>query len=310
MQSINEELQSTNEELETSKEELQSVNEELATVNAELQIKVEDLSRANNDMNNLLAGTGVATLFVDHGLRITRFTPTAVRLIKLIQGDVGRPVGDIVSNLVGYDRLVEDVRGVLATLIPVEQEVETRSGSWYLMRVGPYRTLENVIEGAVITFVDISARKRMEDALRQARALSDGILDTLREPLLVLDRKLGVVSANRAFYRYFRTTAAETEGRPFRALGNGQWNIPALLERLAEIRSQGTRGEDFQVTHDFPGVGVRTFALNARWLAPGSDTDGDILIAMEDLTERTGSGHGAQPAAPPTPPGGIDDTHP
>ena len=115
MQSVNEELQSTNEELETSKEELQSVNEELATVNAELQTKVADLSRANNDMNNLLAGTGIGTVFVDHQLRILRFTPAATRIINLILSDVGRPVGHIVSNLVGYDRLVADAQAVLDT---------------------------------------------------------------------------------------------------------------------------------------------------------------------------------------------------
>ena len=118
MQSVNEELQSTNEELETSKEELQSVNEELATVNAELQNKVADLSRANNDMNNLLAGTGIGTIFVDHQLRILRFTPAATQVINLILSDVGRPVGHIVSNLVGYDRLVEDVQAVLDTWRP------------------------------------------------------------------------------------------------------------------------------------------------------------------------------------------------
>jgi len=170
MQSINEELQSTNEELETSKEELQSVNEELATVNAELQTKVFDLSRANNDMNNLLAGTGVATLFVDHQLRIARFTPAATQLINLIDTDIGRPVGHIVSNLRGYDRLVEDVQAVLDSLVPHEAEVQTKSGGWYLMRMGPYRTLDNVIEGAVITFVDITERKRAELALRDSGA--------------------------------------------------------------------------------------------------------------------------------------------
>ena len=110
MQSVNEEMQSTNEELETSKEELQSVNEELATVNAELQTKVADLSRANNDMNNLLAGTGIGTIFVDHHLRILRFTPAATRIINLITSDIGRPVGHIVSNLKGYDRLLEDIQ--------------------------------------------------------------------------------------------------------------------------------------------------------------------------------------------------------
>ena len=168
MQSVNEELQSTNEELETSKEELQSVNEELATVNAELQSKVADLSRANNDMNNLLSGTGIATVFVDHQLRILRFTPTATQIINLIPSDVGRPVGHVVSNLSVYDRLVADTQAVLDTLVPKETEVQTQSGSWYTLRIQPYRTLENVIEGAVITFVDITETKRIREQLQKA----------------------------------------------------------------------------------------------------------------------------------------------
>jgi len=165
MQSVNEELQSTNEELETSKEELQSVNEELATVNAELQAKVADLSRANNDMNNLLAGTGIGTVFVDTRLCILRFTPAAAAIINLIPGDVGRPVAHVVSNLVGYDTLVQDVRSVLDTLIPLEREVRTLDGRWYAMRLNLYRTLDNVIEGAVLTFVDISETKRIQALL-------------------------------------------------------------------------------------------------------------------------------------------------
>ena len=172
MQSVNEELQSTNEELETSKEELQSVNEELTTVNNELNIKVDDLSRLNNDMNNLLAGTGIATVFVDHQLRILRFTPTASQLINLIAGDVGRPVGHIVSNLVAYSSLVADVQAVLDTLVPKELEVQTTDGAWFLLRIRPYRTLENVIEGAVITFSDIGELKRIEAALAQANRLA------------------------------------------------------------------------------------------------------------------------------------------
>jgi two-component system CheB/CheR fusion protein len=170
LQSVNEELQSTNEELETSKEELQSVNEELTTVNAELQSKVAELSRSNNDMNNLLSGTGIATVFVDHQLRILRFTPTVTRIINLIQGDVGRPVGDIVSSLQGYDALLTDTRAVLDTLIPRELEVQTRSGDWYTLRIQPYRTLENVIEGAVITFVDISKLMKLKEGLRSSSA--------------------------------------------------------------------------------------------------------------------------------------------
>jgi two-component system CheB/CheR fusion protein len=172
MQSVNEEMQSTNEEMETSKEELQSVNEELATVNAELQAKVADLSRVNNDMNNLLAGSGIATVFVDHQLRILRFTPTATRLINLILADVGRPVGHIVSNLKGYDRLPQDVQAVLDTLTPREAQVQTAEGKWYTMRILPYRTLDNVIEGAVITFVDITDMVQTREALQKANERS------------------------------------------------------------------------------------------------------------------------------------------
>ena len=155
MQSVNEELQSTNEELETSKEELQSVNEELATVNAELQSKVADLTRANNDMNNLLAGTGIATIFVDHSLRILRYTPEATKIINLILSDVGRPIIHIVSKLVGFDSLEKDIRDVLDSLVPAEREVKTAEGRHYQMRILPYRTTENVIEGAVLTFIDL-----------------------------------------------------------------------------------------------------------------------------------------------------------
>ncbi len=166
MQSVNEELQSTNEELETSKEELQSVNEELATVNAELQTKVADLSRANNDMNNLLAGTGIATIFVDHQLRLLRFTPAATQIINLIQSDIGRPVGHIVSNLPGYDTLTVDIHAVLDTLIAKALDVQSVDGRWYRMRIQPYRTMDNVIEGAVLTFVDITENKQTNEALR------------------------------------------------------------------------------------------------------------------------------------------------
>ncbi|MBN1263854.1 MAG: PAS domain-containing protein [Anaerolineales bacterium] len=171
MQSINEELQSTNEELETSKEELQSINEELATVNTELQTKVADLSRANNDMSNLLAGTGIGTIFVDYQLRILRFTPAVVKIINLISSDVGRPVGHIVSNLVDYDRLVTDVQEVLDTLVAKELEVQTIEGKWYTLRIQPYRTLDNVIEGAVITFVNITEMKQILASLREHEEL-------------------------------------------------------------------------------------------------------------------------------------------
>ncbi|MEO8007679.1 MAG: chemotaxis protein CheB [Betaproteobacteria bacterium] len=171
MQSVNEELQSTNEEMETSKEELQSVNEELNTVNVELQTKVADLSRVNNDMNNLLAGTGIGTVFVDHQLCILRFTPAASAIINLIQSDVGRPVSHIVSNMVGYDSLVSDVQAVLKTLAPKAVDVQTTNGKWHTMRILPYRTLDNVIEGAVISFIDITETVQTREALHKANEL-------------------------------------------------------------------------------------------------------------------------------------------
>lgn len=168
MQSVNEELQSTNEELETSKEELQSVNEELATVNAELQSKVDNSSRIQNDLNNLLDGTGIATIFVDHNLRIMRFTPLATQIINLIQSDMDRPVNHITANLVNYNRLAADIQTVLKTLIPLELRVQTEDGQWYTMRIQPYRTLHNVIEGAVLTFVNITQSVQIEAALEKA----------------------------------------------------------------------------------------------------------------------------------------------
>jgi two-component system, chemotaxis family, CheB/CheR fusion protein len=170
LQSTNEDLQSTNEELETSKEELQSVNEELTTVNAELQSKVTELSRVNNDMNNLLAGTGIGTLFVDQSLLIRRFTPAVTQFINLIPTDVGRPLAHIVSNLVGYDRLVADVRAVLETLAPGNVEVRTNSGVGYLLRIRPYRTAENAVDGAVITFSEMAAPAPTAGAAEAARA--------------------------------------------------------------------------------------------------------------------------------------------
>lgn len=168
LQSTNEELQSTNEELTTSKEEMQSLNEELQTVNAELQAKVEELSRMNNDMKNLLNSTEIATLFLDEALRIRRFTTQTTRLIKLIPGDVGRPITDIASDLI-YPALVADVADVLRTLVFVEKSVTTQDGRWFTVRVMPYRTLDNRIDGVVVTLMDITAFKLLELELHQAR---------------------------------------------------------------------------------------------------------------------------------------------
>jgi two-component system, chemotaxis family, CheB/CheR fusion protein len=237
MQSINEELQSTNEELETSKEELQSVNEELATVNAELQAKVADLSRANNDMNNLLAGTGIGTVFVDHQLRIQRFTPAVTQVINLILTDVGRPVGHIVSNLAEYNRLVEDVRMVLETLVPIEVEVQTNSGAGYLLRIRPYRTQENVIEGAVITFTEITEMKTAQTALREAEALRcmAAVVRDANDAVLVLDLEGRILAWNpgaRRTYGWSEAEALAMNVRDLVAEGQGEESL-TILKQLA-----------------------------------------------------------------------------
>ncbi len=158
LQSTNEELQSTNEELTTSKEEMQSLNEELQTVNAELRAKLDELSRANSDMKNLLNSTEIATLFLDPALNVRRFTTAAARIIKLLPGDVGRPVTDLASTLL-YADLLEDARGVLRTLVFSEKRISTRGGDWYSVRIMPYRTLENVIDGVVITFIPVTGHR-------------------------------------------------------------------------------------------------------------------------------------------------------
>jgi two-component system CheB/CheR fusion protein len=171
LQSTNEELQSTNEELNTSKEEMQSMNEELQTVNHELHSKVDELSRSNNDMKNLLNSTDIATLFLDERLLVRRFTTPTSKLIKLLPGDTGRPITDLTSVL-DYPDLADDAREVLRTLVFRERDVATRDQRWFSVRILPYRTLDNVIDGVVITFSDVTATKSLEERLRvQAREL-------------------------------------------------------------------------------------------------------------------------------------------
>jgi two-component system CheB/CheR fusion protein len=212
MQSVNEELQSTNEELETSKEELQAVNEELATVNAELQQRVVELTRANNDMNNLLAATEIGTIFVDLQLRIQRYTPAVTLAINLIQSDVGRPLGHIASNLVGYGRLVADVQAVLDSLVPQEVEVQTQAGVWFLLRIRPYRTLANVIEGAVITFTEMTEVIKARAAVQSDRVALHRLAVVVRDAydaLTVQDMQGRIQTWNPAAERLYGWTEAE-----------------------------------------------------------------------------------------------------
>jgi two-component system CheB/CheR fusion protein len=243
MQSLNEELQATNEEIETSKEELQSVNEELATVNAELQIRVADLSRSNNDMNNLLAGTGIGTIFVDARMRIRHFTPAVTRAINLIPGDVGRPIGQIVSNLVGYGDLVADVQSVLDKLTSKDVEVQTGTGEWYLLRLRPYRTLDNAVDGAVITFTDITEIRKAQAARLESEALrrlATVVLDA-NDAITARNMDGRILAWNPAAQRMYGWSEAEALAMNIRVL------IPesGREEELALVRRQ-SHGEVLQ----------------------------------------------------------------
>jgi two-component system CheB/CheR fusion protein len=299
MQSVNEELQSTNEELETSKEELQSVNEELATVNAELQTKVADLSRANNDMNNLLAGTGIGTVFVDHRLRILRFTPTATRIIDLIPGDVGRPVSHIVSNLIGYDNLVADTQAVLDTLIPREVDLQTKEGKWYTLRIQVYRTLENVIEGAVITFVDITEMKQAEAERRESEILFRQLAGSLPH-LTWMWRPDGL-------YDYVSPQWEAFTGVPEARLSGSRWLDQVHPDDrdhlMAELNTSMATGEPFTAEfrlrhHDgkFRRIKTQVSALRdplgriVKWLGLSSEITQTSAQAGEGARKKRGNG--------------------
>jgi two-component system CheB/CheR fusion protein len=285
LQSTNEELQSTNEELETSKEEMQSLNEELNTVNSELVGKVDALARINDDMNNLLNSMQVATIFLDTKLRVKRYTEQARDVVRLISSDVGRPLSDLTSNLC-YDALIEDCERVLATLIPVEKEVQNTAGRWYLVRLIPYRTAENVIEGVVMTTVDIDRTKQAEQQIKAERNYAEAVVRTTRDPLVVLSADLRVQMANEAFYKIFKVAPDITEGRLIYDLGNRQWNIPRLRQLLEETIQHNSFFNDYEVTHEFQNIGERTMLLNARRLDNPESVPERILLGIEDVTMR------------------------
>lgn len=287
MQSTNEEMQSSNEELETSKEELQSLNEELITVNTELQNKNDELSVVNNDMKNLLDSTDVPTIFLDNNLGIKRFTVHATKVVNLISTDIGRPINHLAAKF-KYEGLIEDAREVLRTLAYRQVELQTNDGLWYQMRILPYRTTSNVIEGVVITFSDINKLKTTYEEIGKlnkqnelAREYADNIIDTVRESLLILDKDLRILSANRSFYKMFNTVREETVGKPIFALDGNKWEIPQLRELLEEIIPQQNVFEDYEIEYNFVNGGKRNLLLNARQMFHGGEETRLILLAIQ-----------------------------
>jgi two-component system CheB/CheR fusion protein len=286
LQANNEELQSSNEELESSKEELQSTNEELETVNTELSKKNQDLLKADDDLNNLFASSEIGTIFLDNDLNIKRFTPTAEEVFNLnADRDIGRPIKDITSNL-EYDRLGEDADEVLNKLVRKEIKVRGRDRSWFVVRIVPYRTRGNIIEGVVITFLDVSRFEKSLIEARDAKNFFYNTLSALWEPVMVINDDLKVFTANRAFYRSFKTTPKETEDRFVFELGDKQWDIPDLRKFLEEIIPHDHEFEEFEVEHDFPGIGHRKMLLNARKIEAGEKRRAMILLSFKDVTDK------------------------
>ena len=291
MQSTNEELQSTNEELETSREELQSMNEELTTVNSELQGKIDQLFRTEDDMRILLDNIHIGIIFLDNQLRIKRFTTKATKLYSLIPSDVGRPLHDIRSNLV-QDNIEKDVKKVIETLQNVERELRTTNGEWYFMQIVPYRSSENIIDGAVVTFTDLTELKRSANTINQLRIqatageFAESIVETVQTPLVVLGADLRVISANPSFYATFQISREETEKQLLYELGNGQWDIPELKKLLGEILPHDNKVENYLVEHNFPGIGQKRMFLNARRILTAGPQGPMILLAIEDGAQK------------------------
>jgi two-component system, chemotaxis family, CheB/CheR fusion protein len=280
--SVNEELQSANEELETSREELQSINEELTTVNHELELKIQELQELNDDVTNLLTSTDLPTLFLDRDFRIRRFTRASTRIFRLIAGDIGRPIQDVTS-LVPDPDLMADAREVLSKLQPIERQVLT-DGSGYQRRILPYRTAADRIEGVVVTYTDLSDRIRADRLMRVAREFSEAIVQTLREPLLVLDDNFMILVANTAFCRLFRCSPDQTVGRRIFEIGGGEWSYPEFRRRLQQTVEGGDPIVDYEVQHELPGMGTRVMSVNAKALDQAGQRV--ILLAVEDITFR------------------------
>ena len=282
--SSNEELLSTNEELETAKEELQSINEELVTVNEQIQNKNVELARVSDDMTNLLGSANVPIVGVGVDLCIRKFTPAAGKVLNLLPADVGRPIGELrlLFDMSDLEALITEVIDSVQTK---EREVRDRAGHWYMLCIHPYRTSENKIDGAVVVFGDIDEAKHAQMLLQESGEYAQSIVDTVREPILILTEDLRVKSANQSFYQTFQVKPEETENLFLYDLGSGQWSIPSLRTLLEDILPGHHTFEEYEVEHEFPVIGHRVMLLNARQVCPRDGTSPLILLAFQDVTE-------------------------
>jgi two-component system, chemotaxis family, CheB/CheR fusion protein len=281
----NEELRCTNEELQTAKEEVESANEELATLNEELRSRNQELSLLSNDLTNLLDGIDLPVVMLDGELRLRRISGPTADALHLSATDLGRQIRGLELGFTGA-RLDETADEVMRTRTTKEVEVRNRSGRWYALRVTPYRTEGDVIAGAVATYIDIDVVKRSQESLRLSGNAAKAIIETVRDPLLVLDATLRVETANRAFIRVFGLPQETILGQHLYDLGDGAWDIEDLRRLLSGILVGSGAMDDFEVTHDFPRIGRRTMLLNARLLEDGVAGVRMIVLAIADITEQ------------------------
>ncbi|MDF2433811.1 MAG: two-component system, chemotaxis family, CheB/CheR fusion protein [Mucilaginibacter sp.] len=286
LQSTNEELQSTNEESLTTKEEMQSLNEELMTINMQYQVKGEELTQLNNDMKNLLDSTETATIFLDNSLNILRFTPQVRKLFNVIHGDIGRSITHVVSNF-DYPAVENDIMDVIESLKGKELEIKTRKDEWYNLRIMPYRTLDNFINGAVLTFNKITPVKAMENKLLVLQKYAEESLELLKEPALLLDEDLVIQSANKAFLDYFKLMRYELSGQPFLELAHNKWQTNKLDVLLEKSMLQS---HSLTLQHNFPVIGIKKIFIKSH---PSIDQEtGRAFIILITLNERTANGEG------------------
>jgi two-component system CheB/CheR fusion protein len=278
LRSANEEAQAGNEELETAQEELESANEELNTLNEVLKVGNAELSQVNRDLTNLLESISVPLVMVGRDLRIRRFTRAMEPMLSLIASDVGRSISDLQPQME-----LPDLRRLLLDAMEggnrKARDVRDTHGRWYSLRILPSVGPGGKIDGAVVTLIDIDAAKRGRD-------FAEAIVETVREPLVILNQNLQVMKANRTFYQTFQTSREETEARLIYDLGNGQWNIPKLRELLENVLPEHSTFRDFEVTHEFELVGRKVMLLNACEIFDPNSQVRTILLAIEDVTDR------------------------
>jgi len=284
VQSANEELQSTNEEMQTSKEELQSSNEELNTINAELQSRNTEIAQVNDDLFNLLGSMNMAIVMTGRDLRIRRFTPFAEKTLRLIPTDIGRPIADLLPRINVPD-LENILRQVLESLQPSEREVEDHEGRSYLMCVRPYRTVDDRIDGTVLQLLDVTDLKRSLEEAKYARDYADAIVDTSHEPLAVMDSRLLIRRANRAFCDAMELPQGSAAGKSIFEVGHGRFETPRIRQLFDQLHGGGLELKDVEIQAQSGRGEGAIFLVNARKLS-SPDQEQLILMALKDITQR------------------------